>query len=830
MSNIELGKAQTNQFGESYYQSINNLTFKNASSENVFAPHYNALLEEEEALYIVVGTDSGLLYDYVKRFDRAKHCQFVFIEFDEVISELGLEVESNDWQGNVRLVNQSFDLSRLTMEFHSYVVRRRIHLIKSLAVMDTQPDRPYGVLWDKVEVAFVNYCRSEFNTQTHKVFEEQRILNAVDNWLPAVEINQSLKGKDAIILGGGPTLDDTIEWVKAHQDNLVIFAAARIAKRMEVEGILVDFFVTVDPFPWNFDNSKIVLGASEYSILAHSFHGQHRLLSQWNGLAIYMGDKFGWQEDEMKANIDTLGPTVTNSALHLACTLGAKRIFLSGIDFCYARGLTHESGSDEAKHSDSVAHHGKAMLEDNAGQMTETGDDFYSAKMAMENMIQFYLRQKPDLEFISLGLHSAKMKHVSYQSCNEIVLQVEDKQALMTDIKVNLTLTPEEKFQLAGQTLKQLSQQKKRFQKIKEVTDEALSVTDKLYGAQQQLNEKQAQKIKKLQKKVNHLVGPDGDYLASYQAAFFSDSYKPIDDEMNMTATEISEQLQAFFGGLHKVSSELCALLEKGIERANLRIEELKTNSLPSKCAAGWKAWKEEGRSVQWDTWHSKQLEPAEQEILQTAMDHFKQEFDKKDHLYETMLKEKVSNVAKLLMRANNAFAQGNLSEIETIIEHVEGLESNNLTQKEDFVRLLQGMAFELKQASVEAFNVYEPITQPAFRHIALKKMLPIAMNLEDYDAAITVLERLVQINLDYMVPYADMLSLLNNKQGGVEILKMYLEKFPVKLAVQNKLAQWHIDLAQFHEAKAVLDQVLSADSDNKTAEHLLTSIPKNEI
>lgn len=80
------------------------------------------------------------------------------------------------------------------------------------------------------------------------------------------------------------------------------------------------------------------------------------------------------------------------------------------------------------------------------------------------------------------------------------------------------------------------------------------------------------------------------------------------------------------------------------------------------------------------------------------------------------------------------------------------------------------------------------------------------------------------------MVPYADMLSLLNNKQGGVEILKMYLEKFPVKLAVQNKLAQWHIDLAQFHEAKAVLDQVLSADSDNKTAEHLLTSIPKNEI
>ncbi|PIU39701.1 MAG: hypothetical protein COT01_00005, partial [Piscirickettsiaceae bacterium CG07_land_8_20_14_0_80_44_28] len=203
--------------------------------------------------------------------------------------------------------------------------------------------------------------------------------------------------------------------------------------------------VTVDPFPWNFDNSKAVLGASDYSILAHSFHAQHRLLSQWNGLAIYMGQKYAWYDENSKTNIDTLGPTVTNSALHLACSLGATRVFFSGVDFCFARGLTHESGSDEAKHADTVSHYGKARLLDNAGQMTETGDDFFSAKQAMENMIRYYLGHKP-IEFISLGLHSAKMDNVSYQDCADVILQSAAKQDLMTEIKLNITLTPQEKY------------------------------------------------------------------------------------------------------------------------------------------------------------------------------------------------------------------------------------------------------------------------------------------------------------------------------------------------------------------------------------------------
>lgn len=823
MEHLELTQ---NKFGESYFPEVNRLSFEKNASDDVLAPHYESLLNEEEALFIVVGSDSGLLYQYIQEHIRHKHSQFVFIDFDEVIEAAQLAGDNKEvWEGQVRLVNQDFELIRLTAEFNSYIMRRRIHLIKSLAVMDSEPNTPYADLWEQIEVKFVSYLRSEFNVQSNKVFEEQRLLNAVDNWVPAVEIDKSLEGREAIILGGGPTLDDAIDWVRENQDKLIVFAAARIAKRLEREGILVDFFVTVDPFPWNFDNSKVVLGASDYSILAHSFHAQHRLLSQWNGLAIYMGEKYAWSDENAKTNIDTLGPTVTNSALHLACSLGATRVFFSGVDFCYAGGLTHESSSDEAKHSDTVSHYGKARLLDNAGQLTETGDDFFSAKQAMENMISYYLLHKP-IEFISLGLHSAKMDNVVFIDCNEIELHSESKQALMTEIKLNITLTSQEKFSLAQDTQKLLKKQHKRFKKLYKQAKETRMLASKIYDAKTGLpNEKNAVKLKKYRKKIDYLVGRDGDMLASFQSAFFADVFKPIDDEGAMTEAEVVQQLEAFFGGVEKVSEHLVSLLKQGLERAELRLDELNTQSWPSQCIDRWRKWDEFGRALQWQAWHPVELPDAEEAILQGAIQQFQSEYEKTDHIYTQMLQKNVSNVSALMARANNAFALKNCEEIQKLIEHVETLDSAQAEQKESFLTLLRGMVEELNNDPVTAFNLYETISAPVLKHMALKKMLPIAMDLKDFDAALIVLERLCGISIDYMVSYADMLKLLGNTAAAIEVLKMYLDNQPNRLSVQNKLAQYYIDDSNFSEAKLVLEGVLAENAENRTAQHLLSTI-----
>ncbi|NCN66437.1 MAG: tetratricopeptide repeat protein, partial [Thiomicrospira sp.] len=137
----------------------------------------------------------------------------------------------------------------------------------------------------------------------------------------------------------------------------------------------------------------------------------------------------------------------------------------------------------------------------------------------------------------------------------------------------------------------------------------------------------------------------------------------------------------------------------------------------------------------------------------------------------------------------------------------------------------LKGMLHELQDEAVEAFNVYETIASPALKHIALKKMLPIAMTLKDFDAALIVLERLCQISLEYMVSYADLLGLLGNKKAAIEVLMMYLGQFPDRPSVKNKLAQYYIDEGQLDEAKAQLEAVLAKDENNRTAQHLMNLV-----
>ncbi len=822
MADLDLSAIITNPIGEKSFQDVNNLTFKNSSSEDVLAPYYKPYLENEEALYIVVGTDSGLLYEYAKNQSKSAFCKFVFIEFSEVMQALDLGSENSDEQ--VKVVDENFPFGLLSADYSSYVIRRKIHLIKSLAIMDASPGSAYAKLWDKVEVGFSNYLRSELNSQSAKVFEEQRLINVADNLLPTTTIENKLEGREAIILGGGPTLDDAIDWVKDNQDRLIIFAAARIAKRMEREGILVDFFITVDPFPWSFDNSKSLLTHSEYSILVHSFHAQYRLVSQWTGLSCYLGEKFGWKDSDLPNNFDGPGPTVTNTALHVAVSLGATRVFFSGVDFCFARGKTHESGSVEAEHSDTVAKHSKAVVEDNAGEMTETADDFYSARLAMERAVSLYLNHK-DIEFISLGLHSAKMNHVTYKSPDEVSLHSALKADLIDEIKVDLTLTLEERQTLIEQTQKSLIKQQKRFKKILELSNDAVEVADKIYDAKGQVVQRNAKKIGKIQKKVNNLIGKDGDFLTRYQAALFADSFKPLENENAMSSDEVTEQLQAFFGGTKAASEAFYDLIKQGIQRTKLRLQELEPKGSPAKLSEQWAEWKEPGRALIWKEWHGLPDDLSEQKALNESIDGFQHEFEKTDHQYQKMIERNISNVSKILARANNAFAQANVAEIEKIIDHVADMETANEEQKQDFLMLLRGMVLELEGKAVDAFNAYEPISLPTLKHIALKKMLPIALGLEDYEASLIVLERLVQINLDYMVPYADLLSLLNNDSGAIEVFDMYLSQRPNKINAQLKLAQLLIKQGDSSRAQTVLSQVLEQEPDNRTANQIVTEL-----
>ncbi|WP_029407170.1 6-hydroxymethylpterin diphosphokinase MptE-like protein [Thiomicrorhabdus sp. Milos-T2] len=827
MASLVLNEFQENIFGEKYFEEVNHLTFKNLASQEVFESNYPSFKNTEEQLFIIIGSDSGLLYEYVKKNFDKPNVRFIFIDFESVIEKTEL-VEGNgkaNWEGNCRLVNEHFDFNLLGYEFNQYILRRNISLIKSLAVMDAKPGSPYFQLWENMQVNYTAYLRQCFNSNSAKVFEEERILNAAHNLIPASNLLGVLKGRDAIILGGGPTLDDSIEWIKENQNSLVIFAAARIALRLKKEGIVADFFVTVDPFDWSFDNSKGVLEYAEESVLAHSFHAQHKIVSQWRGLSIYMGPKYGWKTEHYNdfGNIEAVGPTVTNSALHLAVGLGAQRVFLSGIDFCFAYGRTHESGSDEVKLKDTFGKSSKAKVEDNAGNLTETGDDFYSAMQSMQQAVGIY-RQKYNTEIISLGLHSAKMTGVAYQPCSELTLNQDDKKEWFKELKLSIEVMGSEVLSASKETKKELTRQLRRFKELNKLAKEAKSKSKKVYR-DQSINIKGADKIKRFKRKVENLIADDGDMLMSYQAAFFHDSFKPIEDELNMSHEDVVEQLEGFFGGVEKSSHHFSKLLEQGIERVELYIDELQGTKSPEKLFASWKKWHEFGRAVIWQELHGYPANNKAKTSLEKAITEFRNEYDKKDHNYLSRVKKKVSNVSTLLIRAKMALEANNEAILLELIEHSESLDSNNAQQKESFINLLKGMKAQIVGDYPEAKEYYLSVEMSILRHEALQLGLSMAMNQENYENALIMLEQLCAISLDYMIPYGDMLVILKQYDLAVQVYMLFIQNRPENILAKLKLAQVYIQFNEFSLATDLLRAVLELEPNNQTAKHLYKSI-----
>lgn len=822
------GELKLSQFNEAYFPEINHLTFEKNWSGDVFAPIFDELFEQESALFVVVGTDSGLLYEYVKNKVKHPDCKFVFIEFDSVIQKLGLQVSQKEELAkenqNVWLFDETFELLKLHSYFQTFVILRKVFASRSLAVAHAQPSSPYARLYQVCEAQIIALDKMEQPYEVKATFETERFLNAAQNLTPVKVLNGSLEGRDVVVIGGGPTLDDSIEWIRENQEKLVIIAAARVAQRMKNEGIQVDFFVTIDPYEWSFHSAKAVLEHYQDSILINAYHAQHRILSQWLGASCYLGELFGWQTDSGEENIEVQGPTVTNASVHTAVMLGASRVFLAGLDFCFAHGKTHESSSPEVQNANKLAHQGKMVLEDNAGNLTETREDFYLAQQTLQQNVADYAKFSK-CEIISLGLHSAKIENVSYQPTQAITLAKASKTTFISEIRQQLTLTPMHKKTLVEKTLRHLEKQKKRFLNLNKLSTELVATASGVYR-QGMIVEAKAKKFDKLHKKATLLIAEDKDFLTIYRAELFAETMRAFANSEAMTSEETLNELLRYYQGMKQVAKDFLSLIQQGIARCQQRLEELSPKSKPSKLYPLWDKRLEFGRAIEWQWLHPELEDEKELEILQQAIDAYEEYFEKAGHGWQKTLQKNTLDLSKLFERANNAYEKQNLTELQTILTHlntadVSEIQSGQFDQV-DFRNYLIAMSLELQEKPVEAFNLYEPIQDTQLRYLALQKMLSIAMSLQDYDVSLTVLERLVVINAEFMVNYADLLKLLGNLEGAIGVLQMYIQQFPESLSAKNKLAQWLLENQQAEQAKTVLQQVLSQDDTNQAAKALL--------
>ena len=825
---FEPGKLQQNPFGDWYFPSINHQSFLKSPASSVFSDFYKDMLSQAEGLFIIIGSDSGLLYQYLKSRENHPQRQFILIDFRTVIEKAGLvETDQEIWEGNVRLVDENFDFSRLEGAFDNFILKDQVQLLSSMAVVDNPVDSPYWILRKELISQFNSFYKFQLVSQQAVQFEQPRILNAADNVLPLNLHLNRFKKSSAIILAGGPSLDDSIQWVKENEQYLIIFAVGRIAKRLKIEGIVPDFFVSVDPQDVSFDNAKSMFEFTNRSTLIHSFHVNPKLLSQWRGQSLYMGLKYGWYNQDYKQNVPTMGPTVTNTALTAAFSLGCDQIILSGVDLCFYDGKTHESSSDEAK-TNKYLRYQNAVREvlTNAGEKAKTDLNLSTSLETLQEQVTFYKSTNPQLTLYSLGKNSAKIKGVDF--CEPENLSLFDKKAsIMETFWTEIALTQQDRHDYAAKTQSELESRITHLETVKKLADQALEVVPKMYSKETgELKSKTLSRVERLRKKVNRKIDPDGDYFFSYNAQNFSETFVHVENEAEMAASEVQTQMSGFFTGVKKTAKQMIQLLELGVERAQMRVDETAPDSNVADLYPLWKAWQEYGRALQWREWHQdRSFSSDESSVLAECETRFESILRASKTGMTKKLTKTMDDPERLNAQLKRLFQEGKPGEIKNIQDYAK--DKPNLV---GISALTSGLLEELEGHVDAAENWYQTIESGHFHHLAMKRRLALAMDRMDQEAALPLLEQLCQYSLDYMISYADLLDVMGQKENSVRVLVMYAQQHPDNIGVLLKVAQRQAELGLQDLAKETLQLVQEKEPNNQGAQVLLAQMEKTPL
>ncbi|NQY62770.1 MAG: motility associated factor glycosyltransferase family protein [Alteromonadaceae bacterium] len=164
--------------------------------------------------------------------------------------------------------------------------------------------------------------------------------------------DNTIADKPVFIIGNGPSLDETIEFVKNNADNAVIFSCGTALKTILDAGIMPDFHIEMERtaalFDWidaighkdKLKQINIISLNTVYTEILKLFKNAYLLSKPKDG-----GMDFLYEFIDVKKYpaVDACNPTVTNAATAAAVYLGFKTMYLFGVDYGYIDEEHHHS-------------------------------------------------------------------------------------------------------------------------------------------------------------------------------------------------------------------------------------------------------------------------------------------------------------------------------------------------------------------------------------------------------------------------------------------------------------------------------------------------------
>ena len=811
----------TNRFGESYLHAVNRDAFNKIGSQAVFQQQLPDNLWREDCLHIIIGTDSGLLIRHIQAHGVPPGSRFLFIELAEVIKLVKQRLNDLPAEPRITLTTpESWQQAAQDADIDTYVYLDQTQLLKSVGATDAYLPT-YRDLHTSVEgdlKAWIWALRSQLASSS---FIQCQLDNLAENRLPATCLKGGFGGHTAVLLAGGPSLDDILPWVRQHRDNLLVVAVSRIARRLLEEGIQPDIVCTIDPTRLSFDVSREMLNFDPQQVLlVNAYHTYPPLLSQWRGDSLFLGPAFPWSAEAQDDNLPVTGPTVSNTAIALLMEMGVARIIFAGLDLCTRPdGTRYATGSNESQAGHSLGMVG-LRVPTNAGGMSDTSEDFMQSIHDIGR--QAAAAREQNIRLINPSPHAARIEGIEYLPLQAIDLPPAP-QAVRRQITARLPANDwQARLNHYRKTERELLRIENQLRKIRALSLDALRYNDGLFGRNGMA---QSFKYKHKMDKVEKHLNRDFPQLSKLVKRFGIRQFLRIlrTDEREWSDEEVEETGRTYYESYHDGADRLLGLIKDALDRLRLRIAEEDEPIDLDTLASQWRADEAPGRGRVWRHHHPQAtLTTRAQAILDQLVAEFDARINEQDtpHMARCRQQAGLENVPS---KAALLFRQGDHEGLRNLADALNQLDSHEATELHHFVL---GQLAESEGRDDDALQAYQQIGEAPLLEDALSRISSLCLARDDFDNARLAFDCLSQISPGYLPQYAELMRITGRMDEAAELYARYLEQIPEDLSTMLRLGRLYQESGIIDGARWAFEHVLERDPDNRAARSLRAALP----
>lgn len=803
-------------FGEQYLYSANGDSFLKKHSSDVYRDHLSENFANAESYHIVIGTDSGLLIQYlIERGIPEKSC-YLFIELEQYMPLIKPDLPI-DWQNKLKFCTPQEFLDGFDEQYREpYLYSERLQVHRSVAVAEVN-----NTAYNSARIEIEAFCDKLMLDNElgfgSRDFIIKQLNNAPYNVISSHQLYKEFTGQTAIILAGGPSLDLDLEWVRENKTKLVIIAVARLSKKLQIEGITPDIVVSVDPSQASYNNSKELLDFGSSTLLVNGNHINSQLLSQWRHKSIYVGNLLPW---ETALNDDCSfagGPTVSNIALLLAVNMGFAQVLLSGVDLCFdATGKSHTSGSVEADSSAYISLQGQ-WVKTYKGDWAETTNNFSTAIDTLAGQAKYALDN--DVQVYNLSFTAARVENISYCDKQDVVLP-----STKMDVLAELPeLTTNRQRQYLNKLKREFERVTSDLNIIKKLSREAIEANIVLSNSDQ-ADKKRSQASKKIQQIEDKLSNKYGYLTPLIKKVAISEFVKmlALEGVEQASSEEVTELTSQYYQSFITGSELLHELLIPALIRLKWRMSAVSDNPDIEGLVEYWNEKQEFGALSAWiaNNFVEGMLDEKLQELLE------REEMKKRQYhaALDEISRRDTFQESELLTKIRTVFTDGHVQGIEQIITQLElmKVQSENHTSLLALAKAYMSVLLNEKEAAIKSFDL---VSSEILSEVEYKLAASLLIDMERFEEAEMVLATLSNLLVVHLPLFAKILSINGKLEQAVNAYTQFLEVFPNNVNVWYDLATLHLSINNHEAAKMALDFILQLEPGHESATLLISEL-----